>query len=77
MYNGSALAATMPGKNPCKVLRSVLPQMKRECKLGAEKIALKFTFPVKMEESGVYLMRTPFWITAWISRALSARMALP
>ena len=25
----------------------------------------------------LYTMRTPFWITDWISRALSARMTLP
>ena len=50
MYNGNARAATMARKNPCKVLRKRLPQMKRECKFKAENIALNFTFPVKVEE---------------------------
>ena len=44
-YNGNAPAATMARKNPCKVLRTDLPQMKRECKPGAKNLALKFTFP--------------------------------
>ena len=50
LYNGNARAATMARKNPCKVLRKRLPQMKRECKFKAENIALNFTFPVKVEK---------------------------